>query len=296
MYRSFCPLALIAFALATGCHSSRSGQQDGLPQTAVWQQTPLVIDGSDSDWVSPLPWYDSKERLAYSLSNDRENVYILLAVKDPQEQHKIIEGGMTVWINTQAEKTDNGAAGIGFPTDSRNSREKSLMAAARPDLYTDKPRSLDDLTDYSLFGFDKDEPIATYPYGQPNKEGVEVRIDFNRNGELIYEARVPFTAIFPRSSSGIFAHKSLAIGFVLEGLPPQKGMRQGGGGPDISVGGGIGLGSFGSGGGIGLSIGTGSLGRSGGGNSQLYKQTKVWQVLPLARPGATHATSPGSPK
>src|SRR5882724_916977 len=293
MYRSFCLLALISLGLLAGCSSSRSGQQSGSPGTALWQQTPLVIDGSDSDWVKPLPWYAAKERLAWSLSNDRENIYVLLTVKDPREQQKIIEGGMTVWINTQAEKSDNGALGIGFPTDSRKSRDRSLMAAARPDLYKDKPASLDDLTDYSLFGFDKDEPIATFPYGQSNKEGIEVRIDFNKTGELIYEALIPLRAVFPSNSSGIFAHRSIAIGFVLEGLTPRPGMRQGGSGPDISVGGGIGLGSFGSGGGIGLSIGTGSLGRGGSGNGQLYKQTKVWQILPLARPGTTHAPSSG---
>ncbi|HMH23552.1 MAG TPA: hypothetical protein VK563_17320 [Puia sp.] len=292
-YRSYSHFALIALAvLAVGCRSSRSDQQTGSAPTARWQQTPLAIDGSDSDWVKPLSWYDPKERLAWTLSNDRENIYIMLSVKDPLEQRKIIDGGLTVWINPQAEKSENGAAGIGFPADIRKSRDKSIMAAARPDLFKDQPTTLDDLTDYSLFGFGK-EPISTFPYGESNPEGVEVQIGYNHSGELVYEALIPFRAVFPRSSSGISTHRSIALGFVTEGLPPQPGMQEGGGGPGVSVGGGIGMGSFGSGVGIGLSLGSGAFGRGGGKNNHLYKQGKIWQVMPLARPGpAPHNPPP----
>src|ERR1700682_1220725 len=104
VYKSYGLGVLASCLLACGCRSTRTDQQALTPQKAVWQHQPLIIDGADNDWEKPLPYYDSKNKLAYSISNDRENVYILLATKDEQAQRKIVEGGLTVWINSQAEK------------------------------------------------------------------------------------------------------------------------------------------------------------------------------------------------
>src|ERR1035437_4912287 len=110
---------VLLFLLVCGCRSSKSAQQDLASQTAAWQKRPLIIDGSDSDWIKPLPYFDRKEKLSYAVSNDKDNIYLMLSTKDPQEQQKILQGGMTVWINRQAQKDENTAVGIGFPTDSR---------------------------------------------------------------------------------------------------------------------------------------------------------------------------------
>jgi len=266
-----------------GCRSSKADQQSDSLQTAAWQKTPLVIDGSDSDWVKPLPYFDRREKLGYALSNDRDNLYIRVGTRDPQEQRKIIEGGMTVWINRKGEKEEGESLGIGFPTDSRNDREKNLMASARPDLYKNKQQSLEDLKEYALFGFDKENPVQYFPCGKGNGSGVEVSIDINRNGELVYEAKLPFAAIYPSNTNPLNSRKSIAVGIFLEGVVPRPGERRGGGGGGVSIGGGMGMGSFGSGGGLGLSIGTGSLARIGGGRSSMDKQTRIWQVVDLAR-------------
>ena len=276
-------IALSFLLLAGSCRSSRNDQATSAAQSGNWQQLPVIVDGSDQDWAKPLPFTNRKENLSYALSNDRDNLYILVSTRNPQEQQKIIEGGMTVWINNQAEKNESTSMGIGFPLDSRKDRDRQLMAQARPDQHQNKHITLDDLKQYSLYGF-KSESIEDFDYGQSNDEGVQVRIDFNRDGDLIYEASVPLSAIYPRNTSHNFAGKSLAIGIFVEGLPPNTAIRQdGGGGSGVSIGGGLGVGSFGSGGGVGLSIGTGSLGRIGGKQHQLYELSKIWQVMPLAR-------------
>jgi hypothetical protein len=280
--------SLLVF-LTYGCSSSRGSRDAAASQAPIWQRQPLVIDGYDGDWAKPLPYYDKKENLSYAISNDRDNLYIMLSTKEGPEQQKILEGGLTVWINNQAEKENSDAVGIGFPTGVKPSREQSLMAAARPDRYQKKPNTLeDDLRAYSLYGFKKDETVENFDSGQVNDEGVEVKIGFNRAHELIYEASVPLNAIYPQNTTHNFTGKTVAVGFVVEGLPPGEGRRRGGGGgPGVSVGGGFGMGSFGSGGGIGLSIGSGAFGGGGrGADRQLYEQTKIWQVVPLARPGA----------
>jgi len=276
---------LFFFAMTAGCRSSRSDQSTSPADAGIWQQRPLIVDGMDNDWTKPLPYTDRKEKINYSVSNDGDNVYILLSTRSPQEQQKIIEGGMTVWINSKAEKEESTSVGIGFPLDSHNDRDRQLMAQAQPDKYkNNKPVTLDDLKSYSLYGFSSE--IETYDYGQNNEEHVLVRIDYNKEGALIYEACVPLSIIYPQSSTPNYAGKSIAVGIFIEGLLPNAVVPQeGGGGGGVSIGGGLGVGSFGSGGGVGLSIGTGSLGRIGGKNRQLYELSKIWQVTPVARAG-----------
>jgi hypothetical protein len=281
-YLSYYGIVLIALSLTSGCRSSRNDQVTSSSQSGGLQQRPIVIDGSDNDWPRPLPYTDRKEKVNYSVSNDKDNIYILLSTRSGPEQQKIIEGGMTVWINSQAQKDESTAVSIGFPLDSRNDRERNLMAQARPDQYKNKPITLDDLKNYSLYGFG--ENIENYEYGHDNDKGIQVRIDYNKEGDLIYEASVPLSTVYPRNTSHNFAGKTVAVGIFIEGLPPNAAVRQDGGG-GVSIGGGLGMGSFGSGGGLGLSIGTGSLGRIGGKDRQLYQLSKIWQVMPLARTG-----------
>jgi hypothetical protein len=273
----------------SGCRSSKSAQQDAASQTAAWQKQPLIVDGSDSDWIKPLPYFDRKEKISYAVSNDKDNIYLMMSTRDPQEQQKILQGGMTVWINRQAQKDETTAVGIGFPTDSRNNHDREIMAAAQPDRYKDKKVSLDDLKDYSLYGFKQGDSVGNYEYGESNDEGVEVQMNYNASGDLVYEARVPLHSVFPKNSSTAYLNKMIAVGFFVEGLPPGPGSRRAGGGSPVALGAGLGfgmgLGGF-SAGGMGLSIGTGSFGRGGGRNAdkQLYEQGKIWQVVSLARP------------
>jgi hypothetical protein len=282
--------ALILLILSYGCGPSKSAQDNASTPAIAWQRQPLIIDGSDEDWTKPLPGYDRKEQVGYAVSNDRDNLYIILAAKPGPEQRKILEGGLTVWINNKAEKSNGDAIGIGYPTGTRIGHDQSVMAAARPQDYQNKRPSLEDqLRPYSLYGFKKDETVENYDSGEANNEGVQVKISFSRPGDLIYEAMVPLSAVYPQNTSHNYIGKSVAVGYVIEGLPPGEGGRRGGGGggSPISVGGGVGMGSFGSGMGLGLSIGSGAFGHGGGrgSNKQLYEQATIWQVAPLARPG-----------
>jgi hypothetical protein len=280
MKNPFWTVAGTMMLLLTGCGPSRSSQTANLT-ASDWQQMPLVIDGSDSDWTKPLPGYIPSEKLSYSISNDGANLYILLSTKDPQIQQKIIQGGMTVWVNPRADKSIGDAVGIGYPLDTRNDHDRTLMEEAQPDRYSHKPARLEDRKDYALYGFVRDS-IGTYTYGDDNPQAVKMRMDFNNAGELIYEASLPLTVLFPgHSPSSSYAAKSVAVGFFIQGLPPGADVPRGGGGPEIGVGGGVGFGSYGSGGGVGISIGM-PIGGGGGRNRQLSKDSQNWQTVQLA--------------
>ena len=279
-------LTTITAAALTSCGPSRNATTSD-PSTDNWQRLPLIIDGSDKDWIKPLPYSIKSEKLNYSVTNDDQNLYILVETKNPPEQQKIIQGGMTVWINTKADKNEAGAVGIGYPLDSRVDHDRQIMQEAQPDRYKDnKPVTLEDKKDYALYGFTRDS-AGTYTYADDsNPQGIRMRLDFNNEGDLIYEAAIPLQTLYPNhNQSASYASNSVAVGIFIEGLPPNANVPRGGGGggPEIGVGGGLGFGSFGSGGGIGISIGTGSLIGGGGGRNKLFKPTQTWQVVQLAR-------------
>lgn len=280
MSRMYISLALATIVLAGySCSSSKVSSNAGYPQNNLWQSQPLTIDGDNADWPRPLPYHDDKEKLDYFISNDSTNLYIALSTKDEQTQQKILQGGLTVWLNTTAEKTNQGAAGISFPTGAGRSRGRTTLPISGP-AASNKVIALDNVTDYTLFGF-SDKGVESFDYGQANNQGIELKIAFNNAGELIYEAAVPLRAIYPRSGTTRFAGRNIAVGFIIDGIPPQPGDREDGGG--VSIGGGVGMGSYGSGGGVGLSIGSGALGRIGG-KGKRFKQSKIWQVVSLAKP------------
>jgi len=273
---------LPALAFMTACRSSRSNGSAQEGQPSSWQKQPLTIDGNDSDWVKPLPGLDASEKLTYAMTNDADNLYIMISTKDAAEQNKILSGGMTVWVNNQGEKNSDQAIGLGFPLDPHSNREKQLMAEARPQVYKDRSAKLDDADEYELYGFSLDEPIQHYRYDEDNKEGVLVRMNYNQSGDLVYEAKIPLKAVYPKLSH--YTNRELAVGIFIEGIPAPPGSGGGGGGGGVSIGGGLGFGSFGSGGGIGLSIGSGSLARIGGKKGSPYRPRKIWHVMTIDKP------------
>lgn len=279
---------LLVLTGLTGCHSSRETQTPSTdpPNGGNWQRLPLTIDGSDKDWVNPLPYTAKSEQINYAVTNDGQTLYILMSTHSPQEAQKIVQGGMTVWINTKADKSFAGAMGIGYPLDSRNDRDRNLMEDAQPGRKNHKPMTLEDKKEYALYGFDNGQTIPTYTYADTNTQGIQMRMDYNEAGDLVYEASIPLQTLYPgHSATASYASKTVAVGFIIEGLLPGTNVPQGGGGggPTIGIGGGLGFGSFGSGGGLGISIGTGTLlGGGGGKNKHLYRQSEVWQVVQLS--------------
>jgi hypothetical protein len=280
---------IVVILLAAGCSSSRpsEGSEKTQPK-AIWQLQPLTIDGNDQDWVKPLPYVVHEENVNYSISNDNRNLYILLATSSRQEQQKIIQGGMSLWVNTKGDKSNGGAVGIGYPLDDRNDPDRKLMEDAQPQRYQNKTVTLADKRSYALYGFSKDSTIRSYTYGDSNSVGVIMRMDYNNKGDLIYEAAIPLQALYPgHDPATSYTTHDLAVGIWIEGLPPSAHVPReggnGGGGSGVGFGVGGGMGGFGPGLGMGIGIG----GMRGGGmqrnNRKLFDEAQIWEVVQLAR-------------
>lgn len=269
---------ILAFTMvAFGCGPARNAGQSSAVAVAPWQSQELVVNGNDSEWIGNMAFYNEKLKFGYTISNDRYNLYVRILTTDEHTKQQMVRGGLTVLINSHGVKDEHGAAGISFPTGNLNQKNN---VSVRPELNSNLNIALSNARDYSIFGFTNAKTVENYDIEKRNPDGIEVAIGLNSSNAIVYEAMIPFTAIYNQSGAVNAPGRSIAIGFVLEEIPSEQAARNGGG-SGISVGGGLGFGSFGSGGGLGISIGTGALG--GGGRNGRLKQNKVWKEIVLAK-------------
>lgn len=275
---SYTSMVILAAFIIGGCGSSRNSQQSGITESIHWQKDSLVIDGSDSGWIRPLAYHDEKQGLSYSVSNDDRNLYISASTQNEATIMRILRGGLTLYINGHGTKDEYGAAGISFPTGNSSNKNDNLLNN-RPGLEQDKNIALRGVDDYALFGFRTIRAPETFAYDQPNAEGVEVAINMISSKELIYEAKIPLNSFLTRAAIVNLGKNNFAVGFVLESMPTQPGNS------GVAVGGGVSLGSYGSGGGVGLSIGTGAIGDL---FRKKMKQVKIWREFMFSNEPLPH--------
>jgi hypothetical protein len=299
----FIVLMLVGSVAIFSCNSSKHTKTKRLP--GVWQATPITIDGSNKDWPSPYPEYDDKAQLGYAISNDKENLYITVETGDPATQLKILQEGLTVWIDKTGGKEEQTA--INFPIPNPNKEENTRRNRNSANKNTDNSNAdrptpgqfqqgsggpqdrqrmaiedrvtaaLKDATDYSLQGFKSCN--LQYPLIENDSCGIKVRMAIDADNELIWEAVVPFSAFYSKKQIAR-VDKGKAISICIETVamkrPPGEGSgnQTGGGGggmrPSIGIGG------------MGIGMGGGHGGNRGGPQQPnmmepAYKSTITWK-------------------
>ena len=169
----------------------------------TWQATPIVIDGDSKDWPSPYPNYDSKAMVGYATSNDAQNLYITMETGDLLTQMKILKQGMTVSIDTTGRK--EGQMSINFPLendiesidpkqDLKDRKDNQGYGARKLDQKLDK--GIQAANQFSLEGFGACN--GGYVVTQTTPCGIRVRARIDEYRQLVWEAVVPFKAIYNR--------------------------------------------------------------------------------------------------
>jgi hypothetical protein len=285
----------LLFSTQLSCSVLHHGSKTHAPLPGTWQSSPIVVDGQSKDWPSPYPNYDSKARIAYATSNDKENLYITLETGDEMTQMKILKQGLVVSIDTGGGK--NTPFNINFPLQS----EVDLADLPRQEAglkkdnmrYEDKQREqrisqyVKEANQFSLDGF-----IACNGVFMPKQTtpcGISVRMGIDEFKELVWEAVVPLRAIYNRNDiSATDAGKPLSVAFSIKGFRKPESKSS----PDNSNAGGGGMNSgMGTAGansgmrGAGSRGGGGRGGRTGQAESplqHLYESTKTWKFFGLA--------------
>lgn len=281
----------IFFSLfALSCSSlKRSGKNTAVP--GVWQATPIVVDGDCTDWPSPYPNYDAKAKVAYATSNDRENLYITLQTGDPLTQIKILKQGLTVSIDTSGRKDP--AFNINFPLQNEDdltdlfSRADHGPSGASSHLarqFDQKlKKSAESCNQFSIDGFGACS--GGYLVSQELPCGVRVKLGIDEYKQLVWEAVVPFKAIYDRETiTPAQAGKPISVEFSVKAFKAPSSKADAGATP-------MGGNSMQPGGlGAGGRMNSTATGMSPGGSTSnkehpmqhLYDPSKTWKHFTIA--------------
>lgn len=281
--------AVLLLILAISCGSSKhSKSADALPGT--WQAQPIAIDGDSKDWPSPYPNYDSKAMVGYATSNDKYYLYITMESGDEMTEMKILKQGMTVSIDTSGEKEPGFNINYPLPNDndplemtkhSAFGEGNKLHPEGRWEPIINK--SAKEANQYTLDGFIKCN--GGYMVSQTTACGIKVILKIDEYKELVWEAAIPFKAIYGKDSiNEKDAGKPISVCFAVNRFKhPETKAENNAGSTNNSMGGGSMRGGGARGGG----------GRSGGGKGggrnpssdpleHLYESTKTWKHFALA--------------
>lgn len=215
------------------------------------QSTPLKLDGrvdnSSQTWA-----YDKKEDIYYRLSNDHNNLYVELKIKNRSVVRKIYVFGFTVWVDPNAKGRNE--LGIKYPVGSfKNRKERTPGQRQNPNMNYRQHRPgeqnpqmgpenrtqilkerverlnktlKEEQIKGNLKGFEK--------YGFENSffgaGGIEALAQMNAKGELIYEAAIPLKSIFKNPGKYLKSHIPFSIVFETGYLEQDMSRMQRGGG------------------------------------------------------------------
>ena len=282
--------AILPVVLMVSCGSSRHTGKKPTEMAGTWQVQPIVIDGDSKDWPSPYPNYDAKAMVAYATSNDKENLYITMETGDELTQIKILKQGMIVSIDTNGKKDPQ--FHINFPLLNDNDPLEIPKSVSNPNSQQgmhlgsmiDKQiiRSAQDANQYALDGFGACN--GGFMITQTSPCGVKVRVKIDEYQELVWEAVVPFKALYNKETiSAADRGKPISVCFAVKGFKKaaNKAENSNGGMNQQGAPGGM------NGGKSGMGRGGGST--KGGGRSvtenpmdKLYESTKTWKQFGVA--------------
>jgi hypothetical protein len=146
-----------------------------LPPTAV------VIDGNSMEWGDSLSYYNTEKKIHYTLANDKDNLYLVVKTNDPIQESNILNAGLTFSIDTKGRKKSTYS--VTFP-------EASSMPMKGGQTLEEKSIRIKfiRLKKIAISGFND---ISEDNLPTSNTYGIQVAIDYDQKGNLVYEEAIP---------------------------------------------------------------------------------------------------------
>jgi len=168
----------------------------------------VTVDGQNKEWASPLPRGNKNVGIKYDISNDEQNLYIIVQVMDTASIRQVMENGLDVWINKDGKKKNT--AGITYPM----APDKAKLGA-RPGMQNMKTADGFSMNIYelTLTGFYLEngrQPIQNCP--------IKVGIRKDSINGIVYELAVPFNTFYKEKLEPEDLKSKLYVGFVVKGV------------------------------------------------------------------------------
>lgn len=145
--------------------------------------TTVTIDGVNKEWGDDMVNYNADKNLHYTISNDKDNLYLVIKTNDKRQLNNILLSGITFSIDTKGRKKSTYA--VTFPVKdhvtTNNSYFETLVEKRTMALATKLRKT-------GVKGFkdiDEDEIYAGNIYK------IQTALNFDDNGYLVYEEAIP---------------------------------------------------------------------------------------------------------
>jgi hypothetical protein len=170
--------ALLGAALLGGCGA-------GAQVASVWNDAPVVIDGSASEWNGRLtPIKDAGVSLG--IRNDADNLYLCMLMPEEQFRRQMMLQGLTVLFETQ----DGRRLGVQYPVGLMH-QDRAMMPMDRDMGPEDRDRLFDmALRELEIRGSEPDDRTVFSTLQTP---GFKVKIG-RADGMVAYELEMPLAA------------------------------------------------------------------------------------------------------
>jgi hypothetical protein len=229
-------IIFLSFITAISTFGQETKKKKGVP-TAIYRQDNIVIDGKMNDWPELISFYNKDSKLGYSIANDSSKFYFCFIMSDQLMQMKILRMGLYIGIDTMGKKNQDISICYPMPGSFRGNTKNG----ERPDFEKIKATFRNSPQYMSLNGFRNGN--GTSPIQAVN--GVAAKLDWDAEGNMIYELEIPFNAFQLRG----FSNQLYALNVFLpaikrpqvngvSGATASGGGRPGGGGPPPGVSGG----------------------------------------------------------
>jgi len=249
----------------------------------------ITIDGYLNEWGDSLRYYNQDKQLNYALANDQDNLYMAIRINDRSEQIRVLRAGLTLGIDTRGKKKetftmtfpvgDQSPQGMAETAQDLQSGNSDIKQEDHEELMKAK---LTKLREIEVTGF---KDIESETMTTSNTYGFKVAIDYDKDGNLVYEAAIPLKFFH---ADDLFKNE-WAFNFKINGITKPGQDKNSGNHDGMTRGGSGGLGG-GRGGGRGrMGGGRGSRMGGGGGNnapvdhSELSKSVDFWEKYYLAK-------------
>jgi len=157
-------------------------------ETAITLKSPtntVSIDGDNKEWGDNLAYYNADQNIHYTISNDKDNLYLVIKTNDERQITSILLSGVTFSIDTKDRKKRTYS--VTFPVQDRaitnhttlKTIEEKRAAAKYTKLRKIEAKGFKDVVDDAFYA------------GNPYK--IQPALNFDANGFLVYEEAIPLS-------------------------------------------------------------------------------------------------------
>ena len=255
MKQIFFTLLITLFAVA-GYSQKQAGQ-------SAWAPENIKVDGITNEWTQPFPFMDKRGKFEYFISNDQDNLYVIIRAFDPMLHQKIMRAGMEVQLTTKIKKRLK--ATVVYPL-TRPARQGNQVAQ-RADPSVLRQNFMAANRQMRVSGLQSRKGLVS----NTGIEGLSAVIDWESNFIMGYELSVPLKEFYGEAYDIEDAlNNPIDVRITFKAMTQPQGGRPGGSSGGRS--GGRGGGRTGGG-------APGGGGRMGGGAQQGGAQSEMFSAI-----------------